>query len=274
MRKIFALAAFTAVFAAVFFAACATDPMSGRRTMAFISNDELFPMAFAQHREIINASVVVTGTPEAQMLQDVGNRMVAATEMWLARQGHLNQLDGFEWEFTLLQDNSVNAWAMPGGKIVFYTGILPLTANEAGMAVVMGHEIAHAVLNHGQQRMSAAMLQQVGFASLALLTANRPEMTQSLILTSFGVGSAVLGTLPFSRRHEQEADHLGLILMAIAGYNPNEAALFWERMEALAGGGGTPQFLSTHPSSASRVSDIRANVPEALQTAASFGVHF
>jgi len=264
---------FAALAFAACFAACATNPMTGRRTMALVPNSQLFPIAFAQHQEFLDASIIVTGTPEAQMIQRVGNRLVTATERWLESQGQLDTLRGFEWEFTLVQDNAINAWVMPGGKIVFYTGILPVTKNEAGIAVVMGHEIAHAVLHHGQQRMSAALLQQLGLTSLAVVSAGQKPLVQGIILTSFGVGSDLFGTLPFSRQHEREADHLGLILMAIAGYDPNEAPLFWERMEALPGG-TIPEFLSTHPSSAARVREIRRLVPEAIQVAADFGVRF
>ena len=257
----------------VFLFSCATNPMTGRRTMALVSNEQLFPMSFAQFDEFIAASTVVTGTPEAQMIQRVGNRLVEATERWLDSMGRLSELDGYRWEFVLIQDNSINAWAMPGGKIAFYTGILPITYNEAGIAVVMGHEIAHAVLNHGQQRMSAAMIQQFGFVGLSLLTAGQTAMTQNILLTSFGVGSELFGTLPFSRQHELEADHLGTILMAIAGYNPNEAPLLWERMASLPGG-RVPEFLSTHPSDEQRIRNLRNIVPEAIETAARFGVHF
>ena len=252
---------------------CGTNPMTGRRTMALISNDQLFPMSFAQFEEVMATKTVVTGTPEAQMVQRVGENIVRATERWLDSKGRLSELDGYEWEFVLVQDDSINAWVMPGGKIVFYTGILPFTANEAGLAVVMGHEVAHAVLNHGQQRMSAAMLQQLGFITLAGLTAGQSQMTQGLLLTSFGVGSNLFGTLPFSRQHELEADHLGTILMAIAGYNPEESVLFWERLMAI-GGGAPPAFLSTHPSDAARIDNLRRVIPEAKSEARRFGVNF
>ena len=164
---------------------------------------------------------------------------------------------------------------MPGGKIVFYTGILPVTQNEAGLAVVMGHEIAHAVLHHGQQRMSAALLQQFGMVGLSVFMGGAgvtPEIT-ALTMTAFGVGSTLMGTLPFSRQHEDEADYLGLVLMTIAGYNPYEALYFWERMNALGGGASIPQFLSTHPSHENRIRQLRHWIPEAKRIAAEFGVH-
>jgi predicted Zn-dependent protease len=260
-------------FVILIFSGCATNPMTGKRTMAFIGNASLFPMAFAQYEDFLNENTVVTGTPEALMLERVGFRIVDAAQKWLAREGQLHVLNGYEWEFRLIQDNSINAWAMPGGKIVFYTGILPVTQTEAGMAVVMGHEIAHSLLNHGQQRMSAGILQQLGALAVAVLVSGNSDQTQALVMTAYGVGSNLFGTLPFSREHEHEADRFGLILMAIAGYNPDEGAVFWERMSS-AGGGSIPQFLSTHPSDTARVRNLHNIAPEAKRIAASFGVHF
>ncbi|MCL2792158.1 MAG: M48 family metallopeptidase [Spirochaetaceae bacterium] len=253
---------------------CGTNPLTGQRTMAFIPNSQLFAMSAEAHRDFINENTVVTGTPEAEMLSRVGWRLVEATQKWMAAQGRPNDIADFPWSFTLIQDNTINAWVMPGGKIVFYTGILPLTQNEDGIAVVMGHEIAHAVLNHGQQRMSASLLQQFGLAGLSIFmegAGSSPELT-AVTMTAFGVGSTLLGTLPFSRRNEDEADHLGLILMAIAGYNPYEAVSFWERMNAL-GGSSPPQWLSTHPSHPHRINNLRQSIPEAKRVAAEFGVH-
>jgi predicted Zn-dependent protease len=233
-------------------------------------------MAFDQYEQFLNENTVVTGTPEAAMLNRVGWRLADAAHKWLDSRGAVRDLDNFAWEFTLIQDNSVNAWAMPGGKIVFYTGILPVTRDETGIAIVMGHEIAHVLLNHGQQRMSAGALQEIVGTGLAigLGVGGLSPQTQAMAMTAFGVGSTLFGTLPYSRAHENEADHLGLILMAIAGYNPEEAAPFWERMAALGGGGSVPQFLSTHPSDATRIRNLRSLVPEAKQVAAEFGVRF
>ena len=241
--------------------------------MALISNDELFPMAFSQYDEFLRENTVVRGTPDAEMITRVGNRLAAAAQRLLASEGHPDYFTEYRWEFTLIQDDSINAWAMPGGKIVFYTGILPITQNEAGIAVVMGHEIAHAILNHGQQRMSGGILQQIGALGVSIATANQSPEAQALIMLAYGVGSTVGGTLPFSRQHENEADEYGLLLMAIAGYNPDEGAVFWERMTA-AGAGGVPEFLSTHPSPPNRVNNLRRYAPEAKQRAASFGVVF
>ena len=265
------------VFFAVFillFSGCTTNPLTGQRTMAFVSNSSLFPMAFEMYDEFIAENTVVTGTPEAEMIERVGNRLAAAALKWLTAEGVPQYMDNYSWAFTLIQDDTVNAWVLPGGKVVFYTGILPVTRTEAGIAVVMGHEIAHVLLNHGQQRMSGDLLQQIGAFGVALATSSMSPETQALASTAFGLGTTIGGTLPFSRRHENEADEYGMYLMAIAGYNPAEAAAFWERMMALSGGASVPQFLSTHPSDASRIRNLNNLIPAARQKAAEFGVYF
>ena len=245
--------------------------------MALIGNDRLFAMSFAQHEQFIAQNTVVTGTPEAEMVERVGTRIVEAAQKWFTSVGHPNFMDQYCWEFSLIQDNSINAAAFPGGRIVIFTGILPVTQNEAGLAVVMGHEIAHVILNHGQQRMSAAMLQNAGFMGLAVGLGvgfgGQPNVSVGVWLDLFHLATTLGGTLPFSRRHEIEADRYGLKLMAIAGYDPNEGALFWERMSAL-GGSSIPPFLSTHPSDATRMRELRNSTARATQVAAEFGVRF
>ncbi|MCL2213950.1 MAG: M48 family metallopeptidase, partial [Treponema sp.] len=180
-----------------------------------------------------------------------------------------NYFRDYRWEFTLVQDDTLNAWCMPGGKVVFYTGILPVCLNEDGVAVVMGHEIAHAMLNHGQQRMSGNILQQLGAIGVSLAFSGSSSETQTMVMLAYGVGTNVGAALPFSRSHESEADDIGLKLMAIAGYNPDEGSLLWQRMAA-ATGGGTPEILSTHPSNESRIQNLRNLAPEARQVAARF----
>jgi predicted Zn-dependent protease len=268
MKKIYSL-----LIAVLLLSGCATNPLTGKRTMAFVGNSQLFPSSFAQYDEFLNESTVVSGTAEAVMVSRVGTKLADAAQKWLASEGNAHYLDDYRWEYKLVLDNTINAWCMPGGKIVVYTGILPLTKTEAGLAVVLGHEISHALLNHGQQRMSAGVLQELGAAGLALGTSGLSPGTQSMAMAAYGIGSAVGGTLPFSRSHESEADHYGLILMAIAGYNPDEAAPFWERMAAL-GGGGTPELLSTHPSDTTRIRQIQGWSSEAKQKAAEYGVKF
>jgi len=265
------------IFAVIFIlSGCATNPLTGQRTMALVDNSTLFPSAFAQYDQFLRENTVVTGTRESDMVSRVGWRLAEAAQLWLSAEGSPNHLANYEWAFTLIQDDSINAWAMPGGKIVFYAGILPVTQTEAGIAVVMGHEIAHAILNHSQQRMSADLLQQIGAVGLSLGAglAGMSAENQALAMTAYGAGSQLFGTLPFSRTHEIEADRYGTILMAIAGYNPEEALIFWERMAALSGGGSTPQFLSTHPSDETRIRELRSAIPAARQKAAEFGVNF
>ena len=244
--------------------------------MAFVDNSHLFPMSFAMYEEFISQNTVVTGTPEAIMIQQVGERLAHAAYQWLSSLGYGHFLDEYRWAFTLIEDDAVNAWVMPGGKIVFYTGILPVTKNEAGIAVVMGHEIAHALLNHGQQRMSAGILQEIGALGLmvGMQAAGVSESAQMGWMAAYGIGTTIGATLPFSRRHENEADYYGLILMTLAGYDPAEAAAFWERMNALGSGASMPQFLSTHPSSANRTRQLRNWIPEAERRAAEIRANF
>lgn len=262
-----------AVLAAIIYA-CATNPFTGKKTMAFVGNDEIFPMAFQQYSEFLNENKVVTGTTDANRVKTVGEKIRKASETYLKSIGQGNYLEGYAWEYNLVEDSAVNAWCMPGGKIVFYTGILPICQDDAGIATVMGHEVAHALLNHGQQRMSAGIVQQGLGAGLAIALANKQAETQQLAMTAFGAGSQMFGMLPFSRSHETEADEIGLKLMAIAGYNPDNAVTFWQRMAANSGGAEPPQFMSTHPSSSTRITNLKKQIPVAKQEAAKFGVTF
>jgi len=236
--------------------------------MAFVSNSVLFPISFRQYEEFISENTIVKGTPEAEMVQRVGNRIRAAAESFLAFQGDANYLDDYEWEFHLILSDEINAWVMPGGKIVIYTGILALSLDEDGLAVIMGHEIAHAILNHGQQRMSASLLQELVRLGIYIGTTalDLSAETQALIMAAYGIGSELGGILPFSRAHENEADYYGLILMSIAGYNPQAAVSFWERMAALDGEGGF-EWLSTHPSNENRAREIEDRIPETREIA-------
>jgi predicted Zn-dependent protease len=253
--------------AVLFLFTCASNPLTGKSTMAFVNNSELFPSSFQQYEQFLSENKVISGTPQAQLVERVGKNIRAAAEKWLTAEGHGDYLKDYRWEYHLVDSNEVNAWCMPGGKIVVYSGILPLTQTEDGLATVMGHEVAHALLNHGQQRMSAGVLQELGAAGLSILTTGKSKESQALAMTAYGAGSQLFGTLPFSRGHESEADHYGLVLMAIAGYNPDASVPFWERMASM-GGGGTPEFLSTHPSDATRVRQLQGWIPEARSKAA------
>jgi predicted Zn-dependent protease len=244
--------------------ACATVPVSERRQLRLIPRSDMLTMSFTQYDQFLSEHPVVTGTPEARMVERVGLRITDAVHRYMREIGRQRDLDGYEWEFRLVDDEMVNAWCMPGGKVVFYTGILPVTATEAGLAVVMGHEIAHAIAEHGNERMSQALVTQLGGAALMVALRDHPEQTQNLWMAAFGAGAQVGVMLPFSRLHESEADRLGLIFMAMAGYDPTEAVEFWQRMAAARTGPAPPELVSTHPADERRIRDLRAALPEAL----------
>lgn len=249
---------------------CKVNPFTGQKTLNFYPNSQIFPMAFAQYDQFLNENKVVTGTAEANTVRRVGQRISAAAERWLVANGHPAYLKDYKWEYNLVNDETVNAWCMPGGKIVFYTGILPICQSETGIAVVMGHEVAHALADHGAQRMSAGMLQQLG--AVAGNIAIKDPQKRNMFNQAYGIGSQVGVMLPFSRSHETEADRIGLQIMAIAGYNPDEAAELWKRMKANSGGQVPPEFMSTHPSNDTRINNLTAWAPLAKEEAAKFGV--
>ncbi|MFC4721856.1 M48 family metallopeptidase [Geojedonia litorea] len=251
---------------------CKTNPFTGNKTLALISNDQLFPTAFAQYDAFLKEHKVVKSGANAEMITRVGQRIATAAERWLNANGYQGYLKDYKWEYNLVDDETVNAWCMPGGKIVFYTGILPIAENETAIAAIMGHEVAHALANHGQQRMSTGMLQQLGAVGVGVATSGKNSEAQEAWMQAYGVGSTVLGTLPFSRSHETQADEIGLTLMAIAGYNPEEAPELWKRMKANSGGQAPPEFLSTHPSSDTRISNLQKWTPQAKAEAAKFGI--
>lgn len=254
--------------------ACATNPVTGKKTWALVPNSEIFASSFSQYGEFLKTNKVITGTADAKRVENVGMKIKAAAEKLLKARGTAGQLEGYAWEFKLVDNKEVNAWCMPGGKIVFYSGILPICKDDAGMATVMGHEVAHALANHGQQRMSAGLLQQLGAAGTAIAVGGKSPETQALIMQAYGIGTQVGGMLPFSRRHETEADEIGLTLMAIAGYNPETSVAFWERMSANSGGAKPAEIMSTHPSDETRIANLKRLIPKAKAEAAKFGVVF
>ncbi len=259
-----------AVGVVLLFLSCTTNPFTGKKTMALVPNSQLFPMAFQQYSQFLGENKVITGTAESDMIQRVGQRISIAAERWLNANGQQGYLKDYKWEYNLVDDKTVNAWCMPGGKIVFYTGILPIAQNETGVAAIMGHEVSHALANHGQQRMSAGMLQQVG--AVAGNVAIKDPKARAQFNQYYGVGSTLLGVLPFSRSHESEADKIGQYLMAVAGYNPDEAAQLWKRMAAQSGGQAPPEFMSTHPANQTRIANLTAWAPQAKAEAAKYGV--
>jgi len=244
---------------------CSSVPVTGRKQLSFIPASEMNSLGLTSYRETLAESKLSTNAEQTAMIKRTGDRISKAVEKYMAEKNMSSAIKGFQWEFNLIDDPSINAWCMPGGKVAFYTGILPLCQNEAGVAVVMGHEIAHAVANHSGERMSQQLIAQLGGTALSMAMQEKPQMTQQIALSVFGAGSQVFGILPYSRKHEFEADKLGLFFMAMAGYDPNEAPQFWERMSALSGGNAPPQFLSTHPSDANRISELKAAIPEAMK---------
>ena len=251
-------------------AACKVNPFTGKKMLNFYPNSQIFPMAFAQYDQFLGENEVVKGTADAVMISRVGQRISTAAERWLTANGYPGYLKDYQWEYNLVNDETVNAWCMPGGKIVFYTGILPITQSERGVAVVMGHEVAHALADHGAQRMSAATLQQLG-AVAGNVAINDPQK-RNMFNQAYGIGSTVGLMLPFSRSHETEADRIGLQIMAIAGYNPDEAAELWKRMKTASANQAPPEFLSTHPSNDARIANLTEWSPLAKTEARKFGV--
>ena len=250
--------------------ACKVNPFTGKKMLNMYPNSQIFPTAFAQYDQFLTENKTVENTAEARMITTVGQRIASAAERWLTANGYPGYLKDYKWEYNLVQDETVNAWCMPGGKIVFYTGILPICKGETGVAVVMGHEVAHALADHGAQRMSAATFQQLG--AVAGNIAIKDEQTRNTFNQAYGLGSQLGVMLPFSRGHETEADRIGLQIMAIAGYNPDEASELWKRMKANSGGEAPPEFMSTHPSNDTRIANLTAWAPLAKEEAAKFGV--
>ncbi len=246
-------------------AGCQTVPLTGRQALSLVSSSELATMADQQYVDVLKKSKLSTDQAKVQMVKRVGGRISMAATEFMTRQGREADIRTFQWEFNLIQDDkTINAWCMPGGKVAVYTGILPLTQDETGLAVVVSHEVAHALAHHGDERMSQGLLVQLGGIGLSLALSNEPAATQQIFMSAYGVGSNIGFLLPYSRIQESEADRIGLSLMAMAGYDPHAAIALWERMNQK-GGQRPPEWLSTHPAPESRIEDIRALIPEALQ---------
>ncbi len=247
------------------FYACATVPVTGRKQLSLISNGEIIPMAASQYQEVMKKGPISTDKEQTAMVKNVGARIQMAVEKYMAEKGWSAELAGFAWEFNLIDaPKTVNAWCMPGGKVAFYTAIMPICKDETGVAVVMGHEVAHAIANHGRERMSQGLAQQLGISTLGAAMGQNATLTNQIFMQAVGYGSQI-GMLKFSRTHESEADKIGLIFMAIAGYDPREAPKFWERMAEGSKGQKPPEWLSTHPSDETRISDLNKALPEALK---------
>lgn len=244
---------------------CATVPITGRKQLSLIPNSQLLLLSYTSYQDVLNESKLSNNQEQVTMIKSVGSNIQQAVEKFMADNKMSDKLDGYEWEFNLIEENIINAWCMPGGKVAFYTGILPVCQGESGAAVVMGHEIAHAIANHGSERMSQGLMQQLGGVALAVAVKDKPEETQALFFTAYGIGTTYGAMLPYSRLHESESDKLGLIFMAMAGYDPHEAPEFWTRMDAMAGSPPVPEWMSTHPSPQHRVEDLNAYMSKAMK---------
>ncbi len=239
LKQLWALTLFTSLFAI----SCSTVPITGRKQLDLIPKSQMLSMSFSQYDQFLQENKISTDQAATALVKKVGKNIQMGVEKYFADKNMSSQLSDYKWEYNLIESKEADAWCMPGGKVVVYTGILPITKDENGLAVVLGHEIAHAVARHGDERMSQGLIAQLGGMALSEAIKNKPQQTQQLWMTAFGVGAQVGVLLPFSRTQESEADHLGLIFMAIAGYNPNGALDFWQRMSAQAGQ-APPEFLS------------------------------
>ncbi len=258
MKKIIAFVLFIALMYG-----CSSVPITGRRQVSLVSDDQVLSLSLQQYNEYINTAKKSTDTKNTALVVKVGQNIANAVATYMKANGMESLLNGYAWEFNLIQDDQVNAFCMPGGKIVVYTGILPYTQTESGLAVVLGHEVAHAVAKHANERMSQQVLADYGSSAVDAVLSKSSETAKTIGQTVYGLGAQYGVMLPFSRKQELEADHLGLVFMAIAGYDPNDAVPFWQRMSQQ--GSAPPEFMSTHPSDGTRVQEIQKYLPEALQ---------
>jgi predicted Zn-dependent protease len=243
--------------------ACTKVPITNRRQLNMLPEGQLIDLSLSSYASFLKKHPAITAGAEATMVKSVGSKIEKSVSAFMTQQHLADRLTGYQWEFNLVNDEEANAWCMPGGKVVVYSGLLPLTKDETGLAIVMGHEIAHAVARHGNERMSQALVTQLGGIALSVAVKDQPGMTQDIFLQSYGIGSQ-LGMLAYSRKHETEADKLGMIFAAMAGYDPQLAIGFWERMAAK-GGAKPPEFLSTHPSDQTRIQAIKQFMPTAMK---------
>jgi predicted Zn-dependent protease len=247
---------------------CSQNPITGRKQLTLLPESQMNSMGLTEYQGFLteNKSKVLSSGANVDLVKKVGDRIAAAVNAYMTQIGQAERMKSYSWEFNVVKDSIANAWCMPGGKVVVYTGLLPITKTETGLAVVMGHEISHAIASHGNERMSAGMMQQLGMTALDVALANKSEQTRGIFQSAVGMGTEIGLMLPFSRKQESEADRMGLIFMAMAGYDPTEAVNFWQRMASNSGGQSMPQFMSTHPSDATRIADIQAKyLPEALK---------
>ena len=257
MKKQVLLSALAGLF---MLSGCSTVAVTGRSQLNLVSDSEVLTASLTQYGDYMKTAKKSSNKKQTDMVTRVGKRIAAATEEYLRTNGLESELKNYSWEFNLVESKEVNAFCMPGGKIVVYEGIMNLVANEDELAVIIGHEVAHAVAKHSNERMSQQILASYGSQALSLALSSKSALTQKIAGSVYGLGAQYGVMLPFSRKHESEADYMGLIFMKIAGYNPEAAIPFWKKMAA--DGGKTPEFLSTHPSDSRRISDINKALPE------------
>jgi len=251
---------------------CGSVPITGRKQMLLVSDQEVLTLSLQEYDKFMKTAPKSTDKANTALVQKVGRNIANAVESYLNSNGMSDMVKEYSWEFNLVKSSDVNAFCMPGGKIVVYEGILPVTRDETGLAVVLGHEVAHAVAKHSNERMSQAVLQEYGSAALGMALDGRSAAVQQIASSVYGLGTQLGIMLPYSRKQELEADQLGLIFMAMAGYNPQMAEGFWTRMSQNSGGGSTSEFMSTHPSDQTRIKKIREELPEALKYYKGAGV--
>ncbi len=256
MKKISSLI----VTALLLLSSCGSVPLTGRKQILLVSDQEVLASSLTQYSDYMKSAPVSTNAKGKAMVTRVGKKIAAATEQYLKSNGMEAEVRNFAWEFNLVKDDQVNAFCMPGGKIVVYEGLLKLVSSDDELAVVVGHEVAHAVAKHSNERMSQQLMTQYGAQILTQALSNKSAAIQKAGSTIYGLGAQYGLTLPFSRKHESEADYMGLIFMTMAGYDPNVAITFWQKMSA--GGASVPEFMSTHPSDATRIKDIQKILPE------------
>ncbi len=243
---------------------CKTVPLTGRSQLSLIPSSTMLSLSVSQYRDFIKSHQLSRNKKATAMVKRVGTRIQHAVEKFMRNNGLQNELKDYRWEFNLVNSNEANAWAMPGGKVVVYSGILKYTKDENGLAVVLGHEIAHAIAHHGEERASQELARTAGGIALSAALKNKSAASKKLWLTAYGVGSQLGVMLPFSRSHESEADHLGVIFMSMAGYDPHGAPNFWQRFSNK-GGQSMPEFFSTHPANQTRINDLNHWLPEAMK---------
>jgi len=247
----------------IFISSCTTVPITGRKRIALLPSANLATMAVQSYQSLLKKSKLSRNRKKTVLVKKVGRRIARAAEAFMKEEGLQKQLKNFKWEFNLIDDpKTINAFCMPGGKVAVYTGILPIADNETGLAVIIGHEVAHAIAKHGNERMSQVLLVELGGVALDVALKDKPNETRTLFKLAYGVGAQLGLLLPYSRTHESEADHIGLILMSRAGYDPLAAPAFWKRMSKIGGGKRPPTFLSTHPSPKKRVKKLQKLIPE------------